>query len=95
MASCFRGAFPPVDLRAVCFVRAMFDHNESEQVMAQFLSNGFIPGGLLSDWLKIKRCNWLNMKTVKYISRVVVRFRSEVSYEICFVSIERFRFDNK
>ena len=23
VASCFRGAFPPVDLRAVCFVRAM------------------------------------------------------------------------
>ena len=23
MASCFRGALPPVDLRAVCFVRAM------------------------------------------------------------------------
>lgn len=22
-ASCFRGAFPPVDLRAVCFVRAI------------------------------------------------------------------------
>ena len=22
MASCFRGAFPPVDLRAVCLVRA-------------------------------------------------------------------------
>ena len=25
MASCFRGAFPPVDLRAVCFVRAMLN----------------------------------------------------------------------
>ena len=24
VASCFRGAFPPVDLRAVCFVRAIF-----------------------------------------------------------------------
>ena len=24
VASCLRGAFPPVDLRAVCFVRAMF-----------------------------------------------------------------------
>jgi len=23
VASCFRGAFPPVDLRAVCLVRAM------------------------------------------------------------------------
>ena len=23
LASCFRGALPPVDLRAVCFVRAM------------------------------------------------------------------------
>jgi hypothetical protein len=23
VASCLRGAFPPVDLRAVCFVRAM------------------------------------------------------------------------
>ena len=23
VASCFRGAFPPVDLRAVCFVRAI------------------------------------------------------------------------
>ena len=25
VASCFRGAFPPVDFRAVCFVRAMLD----------------------------------------------------------------------
>ena len=25
VASCFRGAFPPLDLRAVCFVRAMFN----------------------------------------------------------------------
>ena len=24
VANCFRGAFPPVDLRAVCFVRAIF-----------------------------------------------------------------------
>jgi histone H3 len=24
VASCFRGAFPPVDLRAVCLVRAIF-----------------------------------------------------------------------
>ena len=24
VASCFRGAFPPVDLRAVCLVRAMW-----------------------------------------------------------------------
>ena len=24
VASCLRGAFPPVDLRAVCLVRAMF-----------------------------------------------------------------------
>jgi len=24
VASCLRGALPPVDLRAVCFVRAMF-----------------------------------------------------------------------
>ncbi len=24
-ASCLRGAFPPVDLRAVCFVRAIVD----------------------------------------------------------------------
>ena len=23
LASCFRGTFPPVDMRAVCFVRAM------------------------------------------------------------------------
>ena len=26
VASCFRGALPPVDLRAVCFVRAIVDH---------------------------------------------------------------------
>ena len=25
MASCFRGALPPVDFLAVCFVRAIFD----------------------------------------------------------------------
>ena len=25
VASCLRGAFPPVDLRAVCFVRAIFE----------------------------------------------------------------------
>ena len=25
LASCLRGALPPVDLRAVCFVRAIFD----------------------------------------------------------------------
>jgi len=27
VASCFLGAFPPVDLRAVCLVRAIFSHN--------------------------------------------------------------------
>ena len=27
VASCLRGAFPPVDLRAVCLVRAMVGYN--------------------------------------------------------------------
>ena len=27
VASCFLGAFPPVDLRAVCFVRAIVSSN--------------------------------------------------------------------
>ncbi|CAN1166113.1 hypothetical protein LINPERPRIM_LOCUS34114 [Linum perenne] len=27
VASCFRGALPPVDLRAVCFVRAIWEMN--------------------------------------------------------------------
>ena len=27
LANCFRGAFPPVDFRAVCLVRAMSDLN--------------------------------------------------------------------
>ena len=27
VAACLRGAFPPVDLRAVCFVRAMLNAN--------------------------------------------------------------------
>lgn len=30
VASCLRGAFPPVDLRAVCFVRAIFPHLPTE-----------------------------------------------------------------
>lgn len=30
VASCLRGAFPPVDLRAVCFVRAIFPHSPTE-----------------------------------------------------------------
>lgn len=29
VASCLRGAFPPVDLRAVCLVRAMLKKIES------------------------------------------------------------------
>ena len=28
MASCLRGAFPPVDLRAVCFVRAILKNHD-------------------------------------------------------------------
>ena len=28
VASCFLGAFPPVDLRAVCLVRAILNWNE-------------------------------------------------------------------
>ena len=32
VASCLRGALPPVDLRAVCFVRAMIKRLEKEEV---------------------------------------------------------------
>ena len=31
VASCLRGALPPVDLRAVCLVRAIFDRLEEER----------------------------------------------------------------
>ena len=31
VANCFRGAFPPVDLRAVCFVRAIAAASSDEQ----------------------------------------------------------------
>jgi len=30
VASCLRGALPPVDLRAVCFVRAMVTNQQAE-----------------------------------------------------------------
>jgi hypothetical protein len=33
-ASCLRGAFPPVDLRAVCLVRALWEDEEGQ--------NGFV-----------------------------------------------------
>ena len=31
VANCLRGALPPVDLRAVCFVRAMIKRLESKR----------------------------------------------------------------
>jgi len=31
VASCFLGAFPPVDLRAVCFVRAIYAHKAKQK----------------------------------------------------------------
>ena len=35
VASCFLGAFPPVDLRAVCFVRAIFQtHGNNRRIFA-------------------------------------------------------------
>jgi hypothetical protein len=36
VANCFRGAFPPVDLRAVCFVRAILKTCDSEQSVVRY-----------------------------------------------------------
>jgi histone H3 len=45
VASCFRGAFPPVDLRAVCLVRAITQVVWSREVlnwkMRRFISLAF------------------------------------------------------
>ena len=62
MASCLRGAFPPVDLRAVCFVRAMFTNNFEKMIdkLAELALKKFIPGGFHSDWLKSIVSDWWN-----------------------------------
>ena len=61
MASCFRGAFPPVDLRAVCFVRAMLTNNlEMIDEFAERALKQFIPRGSHSDWLKDIISDWWN-----------------------------------
>jgi len=38
VASCFLGAFPPVDLRAVCFVRAIIQPQRFSNYYAELLS---------------------------------------------------------
>ena len=59
MASCLRGAFPPVDLRAVCFVRAMFTSNfDMIDKFVELTPEKFIPGGFHSDWLKEALSDW-------------------------------------
>ncbi|CAH3136346.1 unnamed protein product, partial [Pocillopora meandrina] len=40
VASCFRGAFPPVDLRAVCFKRNSFSHNSVTRVTISMSGRG-------------------------------------------------------
>ena len=39
VASCFLGAFPPVDLRAVCLVRAIFGFLVSDAAIRRVLGN--------------------------------------------------------
>ena len=54
VASCLRGAFPPVDFRAVCFVRAMTSEDNNEiELFSQPLS--LIFGAPVCDWLLISR----------------------------------------
>lgn len=53
VASCFLGALPPVDLRAVCFVRAMVISSVDDLLQKEYLKisvNVFLclPGGLKS-----------------------------------------------
>ena len=39
VANCFRGALPPVDLRAVCFVRAIYSDEKSMTTQVITTSN--------------------------------------------------------
>ena len=60
VANCLRGAFPPGDFRAVCFVRAMTANNVRENTksltklafVAKFGGARFIAKLLYSDWIK-------------------------------------------
>ena len=51
VASCLRGAFPPVDLRAVCLVRAMsLTYHLRTQKIIKFVILFFL--ALVGDWVK-------------------------------------------
>ena len=84
MASCFRGAFPPVDLRAVCFVRAIFNSNRkvTDMMCNKYELNIFILSGLLSDWSKTMRFHWTIKTTSKVLSFICnAVFRSLDTYQ--------------
>ena len=63
VASFFRGAFPPVDLRAVCFVPVMSVtlRSRSTNIRNEDLEGiyEFIPTALSSDWSKFRAYDWL------------------------------------
>ena len=72
MANCLRGALPPVDLRAVCFVRAILKDNwggekrreeEMEQVIHRFIVQKFIVQE--GKWSSIKKVILIHMYVVK------------------------------
>ena len=48
VASCLRGALPPVDLRAVCLVRAIL--RGARGVVTGVGGNGFEVGGKIAFW---------------------------------------------
>ena len=58
VASCFRGALPPVDLRAVCFVLAMLNsmNTMNKKISKQLLYVGFVT---------CKRSDWSNLGTLE------------------------------
>ena len=69
MASCFRGAFPPVDLRAVCFVRAIPKFNSKNRMNATsskenlYVARCVLIGSKVRDMIgssdDLIECHWL------------------------------------
>ena len=67
VASCFLGALPPVDFRAVCFVRAI-TRDSIHEIQMVFLSRhaAFEGPAAVCDWSKITVYDWLVRVDAKY-----------------------------
>ena len=92
MASCLRGAFPPVDLRAVCFVRAMSTNNfEMIDKFAELALKEIIPGGFHSDWLKDILSDW-SIKSVAILNKLLHCYRSGFRFQLSLGLLKFFFF---